>query len=178
MKELKDIASLIERNKDMVASMQRGRKEMAERALAVLKEYGVHQVGFWSGYWADEFDFQPEYNEEDIKLFGDLHTTLQPCLWYGGDENEFEGKIIALRDENGTLQFVCANDLDEEMRILDVMAYVDYPQAESISFDEVMNAFVKSIEFNIDNNVPVAKWVITHYPPVNPYADEYLAYEK
>lgn len=179
MNKLTEIKSLVQRHIDMTKALQQVRKDMADDTLSILREYGISQIGLWSSNWLKdaEFDRYPEYDEEDCVLFNDLTPDFDPALLYGGDENEFEGKIIALRDENGTLQFVCASDLYEDIRILDVMDNVEYPDEENIDFEGVMEALVKSIEFNIQNGIPVEKWGITHYPPVNPYADEYLSYE-
>lgn len=115
---------------------------------------------------------QKDYNEEDAKLFGELRPDFYLDLDQGGNENECAGRIFSVELNGDTLKLVGSDDWDSKTFRMSAKN-VDYEE-DRIKVNEVMKAIIMSIRFNQENNVPVEKWGVAHFPDVDPYTYEYL----
>ena len=105
-----------------------------------------------------------EFNEEDAQLFGTLKPDFYLDLDQGGNENECAGRIFAVELHGESLQLVGSDDWDSKTFRMSAKN-VDYEE-DRIKVNEVMKAIIMSIRFNQENNVPVEKWGVAHFPVV------------
>ena len=72
------------------------------------------------------------------------------------------------------------NEDESKMQVIIVPSFKDEVTIEplnSYNYDEfclILDAIVKSVEFNKANNIPVEKWGVMHDAFVNPYTLEYI----
>lgn len=140
--------------------------------MLVLKEYGITKLGLWNEEFIDTYEEDVNYNEEDAKLFGELRPDFYLDLDQGGNENECAGRIFSVELNGDTLKLVGSDDWDSKTFSMSAKN-VDYEE-DRIKVNEVMKAIIMSIRFNQENNVPVEKWGVAHFPDVDPYTYEYL----
>lgn len=153
-------------------------QKMIMSVIALMKGYEIKRLALWSGDFIDCYDDMPGYNEEDENLFGELEPSFSPNLDQGGNEDQCNGRIVAVELNNRRanpvekLQLVCTEDDDAEVFRMNA---VDAISAEDtrIDFNDVMKAVLLSIQFNLDNDIPVEKWGVCHHPNVDPYTYEY-----
>ncbi len=137
--------------------------------IELLKSFGITRLALWSAFFKD-FEEEPiAYNEEDKELFGEL----KPDFWLEPDFMQNEdtccGQAFAVEiSDDGRLNVVLCDTLHDEVYSTP-LSYVFHLLEE-----EVFDAVFKSIQFNLDNNIPVEKWAIAHYSYVDPYTYEYL----
>ena len=155
-------------------------KKMITNVISLMKGYGITRLALWSGDFIDCYANMPGYNEEDQNLFGELEPSFSTDLDQGGNEDQCNGRIIAVELNNRRanpmekLQLVCTEDDDADvfrMNATDAISAED----TRIDFNDVMKAVQLSIQFNLDNNIPVEKWGVCHHPDVDPYTYEYIA---
>lgn len=146
------------------------RKEKAA-AIELMKSFGITRLAFWSEFFLPEnYDEEEvQYNEEDQELFGELEPDFWLDLDFMLNEDTCMGQAFAAEiDKDGELNVVLCNSLYDEVYSipLDDVFHIDET--------EVYDAIVKSIQFNLDNNIPIEKWAVAHNGRVNPYTYEYL----
>lgn len=163
---------------DLVKAYEETPKEMALKAIEILKGFGIEKLALWSEDFL-EYEQVVDYNEEDRKLFGDLRPGFWPSLTQGGDDNQVDGRVVAVALNNrranplDKLQLICNDDWNNQVFSLNASDAMDLIETR-IEFAEVMKAVVLSIRFNLEHNIPIEKWGICHHPYVNPYSYEYV----
>lgn len=160
--EMKELATLSEEFAKMPLKME----SALER---VFKSYGVKTLALW--FDPDEYEPDcPQYNEEDMAIMENLTPEYSYVDWFdGGFPDESEGCVIAVEytpeSPNGKFTLILFNCSEECVVNANLRDYSD----NSIDLEDLYATIVKSIKFNLENNIPKEKWSVGHFPPVDPY---------
>lgn len=160
---------------DSYMSLQRAMPEAICSAVKYLKDLGVTQLGFWSYDFIACYENTPQYNDEDEALFSDLEPAFELDLDYGESEYECEGRYVGVRIfgtgncKEDMLQVIYFSN-DSERVYINKLSDCESQKTKW----NILHAIIKSVEFNVANNIPVEKWGVMHNPDVNPYTLEYV----
>lgn len=139
-------------------------------AIELMKSFGITRLAFWSEFFSPENLTEVKYNEEDQELFG----KLEPDFWLEPDYmrgDECLGQVFAaeIGEKGEELNLVICDTFHDEV----FTAPYDHVSS-NVDALHIYSAIFKSIQFNLDNNIPVEKWDVAHYGYVDPYTYEYL----
>lgn len=140
-------------------------------AIELMKGCGITRLAFWSKFFLPEhIGMEVKYNEQDQKLFGEL----KPDFWLEPDYmqgDECLGQVFAaeIGEKGKELNLVICDTFHDEV----FTAPYDYVSSR-VDPIQIYSAIVKSVQFNLENNIPIEKWAVAHYGFVDPYTYEYL----
>ncbi|WP_301385053.1 hypothetical protein [uncultured Duncaniella sp.] len=137
-------------------------------AVEYLQEIGLTRLGFWGCEdMLRSSENKIQYSSEDEKIF----SQLVPDFEIESPEGLYIGVLL---DQDKP------NEDESKMQVIIVPSFKDEVTIEplnSYNYDEfclILDAIVKSVEFNKANNIPVEKWGVMHDAFVNPYTLEYI----
>ena len=143
-----------------------------EEVVKLLKKYSIRTLSFYNN--PDEWFETPKYSEEDKKFFESLDIEEDMMVGWTNDViNYSNGPVIAIKcnKENfSDLHLVLADDDSKNVFEISMEEYKNY----GIILDELVDAIVFAIKFNLEKDIPREKWGINHYPDVDPYTYEYI----
>lgn len=175
MKHLKFLSDYIRRANELKSEQLDNANKVLQGIVELFDSLGITKLGLWNGEIIDYNDgAEPLYNDEDTALFAWLYPQFDYTLDYGKANSEnYLGIVVAIEISEQKVYFFIGdtwNDVSYRVPAIDVF---ENPREENADFDEVIAALYDSIQFNIDNKIPVEKWCLTHYNCVNPYTYEY-----
>lgn len=175
MKHLKFLSDYIRRSNELKAEQLDNANKVLQGIVKLFNSLGITKLGLWNNEIIDyNEDAAPLYNQDDHALFDGLNPQFDYLLYYGmADEDNCLGRVVAIEISMRKVYFFIGDTWNQRSyKILAIDAF-KYSDEEHVDFDEIIGAIHDSIQFNIDNKIPVEKWCLTHYNCVNPYTYEY-----
>lgn len=175
MKHLKFLSDYIRRSNELKAEQLDNANKVLQGIVELFDSLGITKLGLWNGEIIDYNDVaEPLYNDEDTALFAWLYPQFDYTLDYGKANSEnYLGIVVAIEISEQKVYFFIGDTWNHVSYRVPAINVFKNPREENADFDEVIAALYDSIQFNIDNKIPVEKWCLTHYNCVNPYTYEY-----
>lgn len=177
MKHLKFLSDYIRRVNELKAKQLDNANKVLQGIVKLFDSLGITKLGLWNGeiIYCNE-DGAPLYNDEDAALFDGLNPKFDYTLsliYHTAHEDFCLGKVVAIEISMRKVYFFIGDTWNKESYKIPAINAFKFPAEEYVDFDEIIGAIHDSIQFNIDNKIPVEKWCLTHYNCVNPYTYEY-----
>ena len=175
MEHLKFLSDFIRRANELKSEQLDNANKVLQGIVELFDSLGITKLGLWNGEIIDyNEDCVSLYNDEDNALFEGLNPQFDYTLDYGwADEEDRNGRVVGIEVSRRKVYFLICDTIFNTSYKTPAINVFTYPEEEHVYFDEVIAALYDSIQFNIDNKIPVEKWAVAHYNCVNPYTYEY-----
>ena len=175
MANLELLSDYLRKSEELKKEQLENVNKVIQNIVELFDSYGITKLGLWNEELEDyNENMKSLYSKEDKVLFDGLNPQFDYLLYYGrADEDNCLGRVVAIEIIEQEVYFFIGDTWNDTSYRIPAIDAFKFPEEEHVDFDEVIAALHDSIQFNIDNNIPVKKWELAHYGCVNPYTYEY-----